>query len=446
MTKIRFILAMSFILFAVVAGKAKEPDFMYIREAKDAVRLFVEAKYDSLYAKFDENMAKQFTTETLEVIWNKLENNYGKFEMIKSAQLLPNDKMWMVDLTIGFINQDVSGKITYDSTNNIAGIFFTQANKKSDFYKIPNYADTSLFYEQNISFGDSQWELEGTLTIPKNVIGNAPLVILVQGFGSHDRDLTLGKNKIFKDIAWGLASKGIAVFRYDKRTFTYQNKVAKQIDLDFDDVIVDDVLAAINKLHASGLVNNKKIYVAGHSLGGYLLPRVIKNSDKLAGAIFLAPLGRNIAEVMLDQYKYFANMDGKIDDNEAKSIKAFTTQVNNSKIALQNDRILPKDLPFGLPGSFWKYLDNYKLEEFAKDVNIPTLFLQGKNDFQVTEKDWKIWESIFSNKKDCTMMKLDNLDHIFHNSLANPTPQDYLKYNHVDKTLVDAIFNWLNNK
>ena len=58
--------------------------------------------------------------------------------------------------------------------------------------------------------------LGATVTLPKGA-GPFPAVVLVQGSGPHDRDETIGPHEPFRDLAWGLASRGIAVLRYDKR-------------------------------------------------------------------------------------------------------------------------------------------------------------------------------------------------------------------------------------
>ena len=47
---------------------------------------------------------------------------------------------------------------------------------------------------------------------------NAPALVLVHGSGPQDRDETIGGARPFKDIAEGLAEKGIAALRYEKRT------------------------------------------------------------------------------------------------------------------------------------------------------------------------------------------------------------------------------------
>ena len=54
-----------------------------------------------------------------------------------------------------------------------------------------------------------------------------PGVVLVHGSGPNDRDESIGPNKPFRDLAEGLASRGIAVLRYDKRTRTHAGRVAR---------------------------------------------------------------------------------------------------------------------------------------------------------------------------------------------------------------------------
>ncbi len=51
--------------------------------------------------------------------------------------------------------------------------------------------------------------------------GPYPAAVMVQGSGPNDRDETIGPNKPFRDIAEGLSSDGIAVLRYDKRTYAH---------------------------------------------------------------------------------------------------------------------------------------------------------------------------------------------------------------------------------
>lgn len=79
--------------------------------------------------------------------------------------------------------------------------------------------DKTKMDERDITLGADGYKLPGTLTLPKRAVGpdacRVPCVILVHGSGPHDRDETIGPNKPFRDLAWGLAKRGIAVVRYE---------------------------------------------------------------------------------------------------------------------------------------------------------------------------------------------------------------------------------------
>ena len=82
----------------------------------------------------------------------------------------------------------------------------------------PAYADPASFDEHEIRLGSDELAVDGTLSVP-NRPGPRPAVVLLAGSGSVDRDETIGRNKPFKDIAWGLATQGAAVLRFDKVTW-----------------------------------------------------------------------------------------------------------------------------------------------------------------------------------------------------------------------------------
>jgi hypothetical protein len=94
-------------------------------------------------------------------------------------------------------------------------------------YQSPTYAVPAAFREQELIIGQGgEWPLPATLTMPAAGKGPFPAVVLVHGSGPNDRDETLGPNKPFRDLAWGLATQGIAVLRYEKRTREHAAKIA----------------------------------------------------------------------------------------------------------------------------------------------------------------------------------------------------------------------------
>src|SRR5690606_33004513 len=142
-------------------------------------------------------------------------------------------------------------------------------------YQAPSYADPARFSEREATVGSGTWALPGTLTLPKKE-GKFPAVILVHGSGPNDRDETLGPNKPFRDLAHGLATRGIAVLRYDKRTLVHPKALASEVGaaLTLREETIDDALAAAALLRTIPEVDASKIFVVGHSLGGTAIPRI----------------------------------------------------------------------------------------------------------------------------------------------------------------------------
>ena len=68
---------------------------------------------------------------------------------------------------------------------------------------------------------ETKYPLNGILSIPNETNKLFPAVVLVHGSGPSNMDEKVGNNYPFKDFAEGLSNRGIAVLRYDKRTFVY---------------------------------------------------------------------------------------------------------------------------------------------------------------------------------------------------------------------------------
>ena len=78
--------------------------------------------------------------------------------------------------------------------------------------------------EQEVALGSGTLAVPGTMTVPRGPGPHAGVVLLA-GSGSLDRDETIGRNKPFKDIAWGLASRGVATLRFDKVTYAHAHEL-----------------------------------------------------------------------------------------------------------------------------------------------------------------------------------------------------------------------------
>ncbi len=124
--------------------------------------------------------------------------------------------------------------------------------------------DSRAFQEREISFGEDSWTLPGTLSIPYKE-GPFPALVLVHGSGPNDRDETLGANKPFRDLAQGLASRGIAVLRFDKRTRVHGARIASSSGLTVAEEAVDDAVLAVGFLQGYPTLNHLFMTGAGPS-------------------------------------------------------------------------------------------------------------------------------------------------------------------------------------
>ena len=154
--------------------------------------------------------------------------------------------------------------------------------------------------EEKIIVGeDTGYELEGLLTLPKETEGKLPAIVLVHGSGPSDKDETAFAYKPFRDLAWGLAEQGIAVIRYDKRTLTYGKEMAEHKEhLTVHEETVEDAIRAAALVKADERIDQEHVYLAGHSLGGMLAPRIDAEGGDFAGLIILAGSPRPLWEII----------------------------------------------------------------------------------------------------------------------------------------------------
>src|SRR3954469_10159694 len=161
------------------------------------------------------------------------------------------------------------------------------------------YARTNSFRERNFTIGGGKWSLPGMLTVPVGK-GPWPAVILVHGSGPNDRDERAGVNRPFRDIAWGLATKSVAVLRYDKRTRVYGKDFTTNAALfTVREEAIDDALVALAQLRTAEDIDPKRVFVLGHSLGGTLAPRIGESDPSLDGLILLAGSTRSFEDLIV---------------------------------------------------------------------------------------------------------------------------------------------------
>ena len=405
--------------------------------AIDIVTLLMDKNYIGVYSYFDSSITTQITVEQFQNTWEQqIIVPDGNITKIVKSRLTNESGYLVVYVTCNFTKQNVLDvKIVFNSQNGVMGLLIVPAQGTNQ-YTPPSYVNLNAFTEMNVSVGSSgQWKLPATLTIPKGA-GPFPAVVLVHGSGSNDQDESIGPNKPFKDIAWSLASKGIVVLRYEKRTKQYPEEFAAIQNFTVQDETIADALAAVNVLNTSSVVNHSKIFVLGHSLGGMLAPRIGEQDDRIAGLIILAGPARHLEDLMLEQTRYLANLSGLNQSAQIASLEQLVMKVKMLNISLGEDVL-------GAPKAYWADLATYDPVVTAQSLHIPLLILQGKRDYQVTMTDFARWNEAFFGSASVTLKTYPTLNHLFIAGTGVPTNVEYSVEGHVAEEVVADIATWI---
>ncbi|OEC85119.1 MULTISPECIES: alpha/beta hydrolase [Methanobacterium] len=413
-----------------------------IETAQNFIGLLLAGDFTSTASKFDDQMKIALNEAKLQETWINTIKEAGTLIQLNAPKTAEVESYRIVTIPCSFQRSIIEVQITFNKEGQISGLNFIPTNME---YHAPDYVEKSAFHEIDTTIGEGKWALPGTLTVPDGS-GPFPGLVLVHGSGPNDRDETIGPNKIFKDIAWGLASKGIAVLRYDKRTFVH----AKQLTPDLVDQmtakeeVIDDALLAIDLMCKTEGIDPKRVFYLGHSLGATLAPRIAQQDNGLAGIIIMAGITRSIEETILDQFTYLYNLDGNMTEQQKAELDDLKEKVDKLKDPEFIENISRQDLPLAMPVDYWKDLHNHDTVAIVKTLSMPILVLQGGRDYQVLEsEDFKGWKDALNHRENATLKVFPELNHLFIAGEGKSSPQEYMVEGHVEKEVINSLVEWI---
>jgi len=187
-------------------------------------------------------------------------------------------------------------------------------------------------------------------------------------------------------------------------------------------------------------IDPARVYVLGHSLGGYASPRIAMRDGKLAGLILLAGLARPVEDAALQQTDYIAHLKGEPGAPEQARLNQLKAEVALVK------KLDPKSdnppIALGLPTTWWLNVKGYDPPAAAKKLGIPILVLQGERDFQVTMQDFSLWKSALATTK-TTFHSYPTLNDLFISGDGKGSPAEYHGPGNLSPAVVDDIAAWL---
>jgi uncharacterized protein len=381
-------------------------------------------------ADFDTTMTGVFGPDKLAEFWKEVPVRLGGFRRQTAARTEKLGPYDIVLVTCEFAKVTLDARVVFNAGGQIAGFQFVPTLPPAE-YQPPAYADPGLFEEREAIVGTPPWMLPGTLTLPKGK-GRFPAIVLVHGSGPNDRDETLGPNKPFKDLAWGLASKGIAVLRYEKRTRVYGPKIVADPvlapQLTVKEEAIDDALAAVALLRTTKEIDPRRVFVLGHSLGGTLIPRIGTAGRELgiAGFIVMAGLTRPLEDTIIRQMTYLYALDGSLSADDQSKLDELKKQVARIKAFANKDAVSGERI-LNAPAGYWIDLRGYDPPAAALALDQPMLILQGARDYQVTTDDFENWKKALGSRPSVEFRLYPSLNHLFAEGRGPSTPEEYTR-------------------
>jgi uncharacterized protein len=309
----------------------------------------------------------------------------------------------------------------------------------------PGYADPDRADETDVTLGSGPLAVPGTLCLPRQrQSGLLPALVLLGGSGPEDRDGSIGRSKPLKDLAWGLASRGVAVLRFDKVTHAHPDLVSQNRAFTVADEYLPDALAAIALLQAHPDIDPARVFVAGHSLGGTVAPRVAAAEPSVAGLILLAGGAQPLQWAAVRQISYLASLAPATAASSRPGIDALTAQASRVDSPDLSPETPDAELPFGVPAPYWLDLRGYEPVAVAAGLRQPMLILQGGRDYQATvADDLSRWRAGLGQRPDVTIRVYPADNHFFFPGTGPSSPAELAAAQHLDPAVVADVSAWL---
>jgi dienelactone hydrolase len=396
--------------------------------AKKALDLFLAAKYADLSQMFAPAYKEAYSEAALGKL-GALAKTYG--DVVKAGQPAVSNMgpVSAVTIPVEYSKQLVNFTVYINASGQVAQMYLRPGLAA---WTHPDYSKQGAFQTRDVMVGTDEWKLPGTLTYPTGKTGS-PAVVLVPDSGPSDRDATVVATKVFRDLAEGLSSRGIAVLRYEKRARQYAAKMSTT-SYTIDDDTVHDAVEAVALARTEPEVDPKRVYVLGFGVGGYIAPRIAGDDGKMAGLILLGAPEHSLEDLILEAAQGLSL--------QPKQMDRVKLEVAKIKKLEPGDTDLPPQL--GLPVAYWLDLKGYDAAGDAKKLGIPMLILQGGRDFQVGPTEFDAWKTAMGASSNVKTKSYPSLNHVFVTGEGKSTEEEYRKPGHVSAQVIDDVAKFVN--
>ncbi len=299
--------------------------------------------------------------------------------------------------------------------------------------------------EKVIVGAGSAYPLNGLLTLPADRSGPVPAVVLVHGSGPSNMDEKVMKLTPFKDLAEGLVKYGIASLRYDKRTFVYARKMAKEC-VTVKEETIDDAVLAVQMLKKDTRIDPDRIFVVGHSMGAMLAPRIDAEGADVKGLVLMAGTPYRLEDIVLRQFRQAGGSKSVLKWIVGLENRIFSGKFNGL-YQMDDETAKKKKFAGNVSLYYFKEMGKKTAADYLLETEKPVLILQGGKDFQVlAEDDFKKLQELLAERNNTVFKLYPELNHVFVNAIYDDILKASKEYNverHIGEDVIRDIASFI---
>lgn len=414
-------------------------------KTKTLTELLAKRDFDKFKESISEEFKKATEGQDLDV-FKMLEQELGAYKEIVKTEIETQNGYYLTDSTLQFEKGTVDQTIAFNGEMVADGVNYL--NMKKDI--VPEEGEKEITLDAGTGY-----PVKGMIKMPKGEVKAG--IVIVDGSGPNDMNMTLGQNKMMKHLSDQLAEKGFAVLRFNKRTYQYGKELAKigmQNKTLIKDEFIDDAAEGLKTLAKEQGIPTDKLFILGHSQSGSYLPVINETAGNLAkGYIILSGTPTNIAELSKKQLEKVIEEGSENADEEQVKMMKENIKTNDEllkKIETMSDEELnkPENYPFGIPGVYVKDLMKYDPIKLYNDSKLPIFIRIAEFDKQVPISELELWKNGLDKNENDSIEEVKGANHMMQPSdgktkLANLITDEYQKDAPIVSSVIDDIAAWI---
>lgn len=395
-----------------------------------------------LWNYYDLQIRRYMPPIAFETLLTELEFLTGEFQALGSYRCFeePENELKTHVLHLCMEKQDLDMYFTHKNKENdweVMALEFVPAEEEV----LPvAFQMAETYSESTVTVGNEPFVLNGILTMPAAASAETPVpaCVLVHDFEGSDMNGTLGKTQLFRDFAELMSEMGIAVLRYDKRTYAYPDAEIESVWQE----TIEDALFAGQMLQSMPEIDDSKVVVAGVGLGGMLAPRIASQSEGVFDGIII--IGSKTASLLRVDYDRLNNVVADMTDDEKDDVKQLFYDLD--ELSEEKARALTI---LGRNGYYYWEAAQYDALRLLRSMKLPTYVAHGRNDPLVTEDEGRrdYYEELGLSSGYAVYNSFRGLNHILMDDLTTNREgkPEYQVETHLNKQAGRALANWILN-